>query len=138
MVLQADRTIRIPLFANSRRQPEVCSDIRCVDRRHANAALIQISEKLPGMPTPNANVLTFPPLPDKMRLKPLKVRIAGRWRRPLTLARPAEDDESPLCECTAIPPAGEVIGYIVSDNSSGADQGTNRGPAGTRVQAGIC
>jgi hypothetical protein len=85
MVLQADRTIRIPLFANSRRQPEVCSDIRCVDRRHANAALIQISEKLPGMPTPNANVLTFQPLPDKMRLKPLKVRIAGRWRRPLTL-----------------------------------------------------
>ena len=85
MVLQVDRTIRIPPFANSRRQPEVCFDIGCAGRRHANTALIQIIEKLPGMPTPNADVLTFPPLFEEMRLKPLKVRIAGRRRRPLAL-----------------------------------------------------
>ena len=52
------------------------------------------------MPTPNANVLTFPPLPDKMGLKPLKVRIAGRRRRPLAL-RVLQKTMNRRCVCAS-------------------------------------
>src|ERR1700722_19338223 len=49
--------------------------------------------------------------------------------------RPAEDDGSPQCECTASPPAGEAIRQIASGNSSDVERCTHQGPAATRVRA---
>ena len=85
MELLAEGTIRILLFANAWRQPEVCFDIGCADLSHADTALLQVIEKLPGMPAPKGDVLTVPTLLDQVNLKALNVCIAGRRRGPLPL-----------------------------------------------------